>query len=160
VPGSEQGRSTEHWKKRQSSPTNLLQHIIKREKQRAKAASLRSPYFSTVSFSFFKPALEQKFWQNKNRKPTQNTSEIRLSKQKTKKSQKQELMQKEKKAESKNVQKLIEGLDELRKKGKYCDVAVWPKCKNINLRRVNSMKGDITGHMGWLPAIYECLDCG
>ena len=83
-----------------------------------------------------------------------------MPKQKTKKSQKQELVQKEKKAEAKNVERLIEGLDELRKKGKYCDVAVCPSCKSINLRRVESMRGDVAGHMGWLPPIYECLDCG
>jgi hypothetical protein len=82
-----------------------------------------------------------------------------LSKRKNKK-QKQELVQKEKKAESKNVQKLMERLDELRKKKKYCDVAVCPKCKSINLRRVESTMGDMTGHLGWLPVIYECMDCG
>ena len=82
-----------------------------------------------------------------------------MSKQKTKK-QKQELVQKEKTAESKNVQKLMERLDELRKKEKYCDVAICPKCKSVNLRRVRSMSGDATGHLGWLPVIYECLDCG
>jgi hypothetical protein len=86
-------------------------------------------------------------------------SDSPLSKQKTKK-QKQELVQKEKTAERKNVEKLIERLDELRKKGKYCDVAVCPKCKSVNLRRVRSMLGDATGHLGWLPIIYECLDCG
>jgi hypothetical protein len=82
-----------------------------------------------------------------------------LSKQQTKK-QKQELVQKERTAETKNVEKLIERLDELRKKEKYCDVAVCPNCKSVNLRRVNSMMGDATGHLGWLPVIYECLDCG
>ena len=82
-----------------------------------------------------------------------------MSKRKNKK-QKQELVQKEKKAETKNVQKLMERLDELRKKKKYCDVAVCPKCKSINLRRVESTMGDMTGHLGWLPVIYECMDCG
>jgi hypothetical protein len=82
-----------------------------------------------------------------------------LSKQKTKK-QTQELVQKEKTVETKNVEKLMERLDELRKKGKYCDVAVCPRCKSVNLRRVGSMLGDATGHLGWLPVIYECLDCG
>jgi hypothetical protein len=82
-----------------------------------------------------------------------------LSEQKTEK-QKQELVQKEKTAETKNVEKLMERLDELRKKEKYCDVAVCPRCKSINLRRVKSMMGDATGHLGWLPVIYECLDCG
>lgn len=83
---------------------------------------------------------------------------IPLSKQKN--TQKQELLQKEKKAESKQVQKLTERLDELKRKEKYCDVAVCPKCKSINLRKVDAMKGDMSGHLGWLPVIYECLDCG
>ena len=84
--------------------------------------------------------------------------EIPLSKQKN--NQKQELLQKEKKAESKQVQKLTERLDELKRKEKYCDVAVCPKCKSINLRKVDATKGDMSGHLGWLPVIYECLDCG
>jgi hypothetical protein len=83
-----------------------------------------------------------------------------VSKQKTKKKQKQEVVQKEKKAESKNVQKLVQQLDELKKKGKYVDVAVCPRCKSPNLRRVKSTCGDMTGHLGWLPVKYECLDCG
>jgi RNase P subunit RPR2 len=82
-----------------------------------------------------------------------------LSTQKTKK-QKQEIVQKKKAVEGKNVEKLMEKLDELRKKEKYCDVAICPRCKSVNLRRVNSMMGDATGHLGWLPVIYECLDCG
>jgi hypothetical protein len=82
-----------------------------------------------------------------------------LSTQKTKK-QKQEIVQKKKAVEGKNVEKLMEKLDELRNKEKYCDVAICPRCKSVNLRRVNSMMGDATGHLGWLPVIYECLDCG
>jgi hypothetical protein len=83
-----------------------------------------------------------------------------LSNQETKKKQKQKLVQKEEKAENKNVRKLMERLDELRRKEKYCDVAVCPKCKSINLRRVKSTMGDMSGHLGWLPVIYECMDCG
>lgn len=83
-----------------------------------------------------------------------------MSKQKTEKKQQQELVQKEEKAESKNVQKLVQRLDELRKKEKYVDVAVCPECKSPNLRRVKSASGDVTGHLGWLPVKYECLDCG
>ncbi len=83
-----------------------------------------------------------------------------MSEQKAKRTQKQELVQKEKKADSKNVQKLIHRLDELRKKSKFVDVAVCPKCKSVNLRRVESSKGDMTGHLGWLLVMYECLDCG
>ena len=83
-----------------------------------------------------------------------------MSKQRTKKKQKQEVVQKEKKAESKNIQKLVQRLDELKKNGKYVDVAVCPRCKSPNLRRVKSTCGDMTGHLGWLPVKYECLDCG
>ena len=69
-------------------------------------------------------------------------------------------MQKEKKIDSENIPKLVQRLDELRKKEKFVDVAVCPKCKSINLRRVKSTSGDTTGHLGWLPVMYECLDCG
>jgi RNase P subunit RPR2 len=54
----------------------------------------------------------------------------------------------------------VQRLDELKKKGKLVDVAVCPKCKSVNLRGVESSKGDMTGHLGWLPVMYECLDCG
>ena len=83
-----------------------------------------------------------------------------LSKEQTIKKQKQEVLQKEKKAENKNIEKLSQRLDELRRKGKYVDVAVCPICKSPNLRRVKSSCGDMTGHLGWLPVLYECLDCG
>ena len=83
-----------------------------------------------------------------------------MSEQKTKSKQKQELMQEEKKADIKNAEKLVQRLDELKKKGKFVDVAVCPMCKSINLRRIESSKGDMTGHLGWLPVKYECLDCG
>lgn len=82
-----------------------------------------------------------------------------MSKQKTKKTQKQQLVQ-AKKADEKNIQKLSIRLNELKKKHKFVDIAVCPKCKSPNLRRVNSISGDMTGHLGWLPVMYECLDCG
>ena len=83
-----------------------------------------------------------------------------MSNQQTNKVQKQEFVQEEKKVENKNAQRLMQRLDELRKKEKYCDVAVCPRCKSINLRRVDSTMGDMSGHLGWLPVIYECMDCG
>ena len=64
------------------------------------------------------------------------------------------IVQKEKKADSRDIQMLVQRLDELKKKGKEVDVAVCPKCKSVNLRRVESSKGDMTGHLGWLPAMY------
>ena len=83
-----------------------------------------------------------------------------MTKQKNRRRQKQEVVQKEKKADSKNIVKISQKLDELRKKEKYVDVAVCPVCKSPNLRRVKSTCGDMTGHLGWLPVMYECLDCG
>jgi hypothetical protein len=82
-----------------------------------------------------------------------------LSKQESKSKQKQELVQKEKKADTKNIQKLVQRLNELKKKGKFVDVAVCPICKSVNLRRVKSSEGDMTGHLRWLPVMYMCLDC-
>ena len=83
-----------------------------------------------------------------------------MSKQKNRKRQKQEVVQKERKVDSKNIERILQRLDELKKKGKYVDVAVCPVCKSPNLRRVKSTCGDMTGHLGWLPVMYECLDCG
>lgn len=83
-----------------------------------------------------------------------------MSKQKAKKTQKQKLVTKTKKANEKNIQKLSSRLDELKKKNNFVDIAVCPKCKSPNLRRIKSTSGDMTGHLGWLPVMYECLDCG
>jgi hypothetical protein len=83
-----------------------------------------------------------------------------LSEKSKKRSQKQHIVQKTKKVDEKNIQKLSTRLNELKKKHKFVDIAICPKCKSPNLRRVKSTSGDITGHLGWLPVIYECLDCG
>jgi hypothetical protein len=83
-----------------------------------------------------------------------------LTNQKNSERQKQEVVQKEKKVDSKNVEKISQRLDELKNKEKFVDVAVCPVCKSPNLRRVKSTCGDMTGHLGWLPVMYECLDCG
>ena len=83
-----------------------------------------------------------------------------MAKQKNSGRQKQEVVQKEKKVDSKNVEKISQRLDELGSKERFVDVAVCPVCKSPNLRRVKSACGDMTGHLGWLPVMYECLDCG
>ncbi|MCK5628351.1 hypothetical protein KAI12_02700 [Candidatus Bathyarchaeota archaeon] len=83
-----------------------------------------------------------------------------MSEQKPKKKQKQELVVEQEKAENKNVGKLVQALEELKHEEKFVDIQVCPKCKSARLRRVNAMMGDMMGHVGWLPVIYECLDCG
>ena len=83
-----------------------------------------------------------------------------MSQEKQKRKQEQKLVQKQEKSESKNVAKLSQALEELKQREKFVDIQVCPKCKSVRLRRVRGMMGDVTGHMGWLPVIYECLDCG
>lgn len=62
--------------------------------------------------------------------------------------------------ESELFPELVKGLEELEKKGKYVDIQVCPKCKGPLVRRVGSMTGDMSGHMGWTPPKYECHECG
>jgi hypothetical protein len=54
----------------------------------------------------------------------------------------------------------MKGLDELEQEKKYVDVQVCPKCKGPLVRRVSSMAGDMSGHMGLTPPKYECPEFG
>lgn len=63
-------------------------------------------------------------------------------------------------AESELFPELMKGLEELEKEKKYVDVQVCPKCKGPLVRRVGSMAGDMSGHMGLTPPKYECRECG
>jgi uncharacterized protein with PIN domain len=64
------------------------------------------------------------------------------------------------KVESKLVPQLVEALEALEKEKKYVDIQVCPKCKGPLVRRVGSMTGDMSGHMGLTPPKYECRECG
>jgi hypothetical protein len=55
---------------------------------------------------------------------------------------------------------LLKGLEELEKEKKYVDIQVCPRCKGPLVRRVSSMAGDMSGHMGLTPPKYECPECG
>ena len=79
---------------------------------------------------------------------------------KKKKRQRQIVLLKEKKVESQKFLELLEVLEELEKEKKYVDVQICPHCKSPRVRRVRSMNGDMSGHMGLLPVKFECLDCG
>lgn len=81
-------------------------------------------------------------------------------KQKKKKKKKQIGVLKTTKAESELVPQLVEALEELEKEKKYVDIQVCPKCKGPLVRRVGSMAGDMSGHMGMTPPKYECRECG
>jgi len=81
-------------------------------------------------------------------------------KQKKKKKQKQQVVLKQKKKENQKFLELLEILDELEKEEKHVDIQICPHCKSPRVRRVRSMDGDMSGHMGMLPVKFECRDCG
>jgi len=81
-------------------------------------------------------------------------------KKQRKKKQKQIVLLRQKTVESKNFLEILEILDELEKEEKYVDVQICPHCKSPRVRRVRSMNGDMSGHIGVLPVKFECLDCG
>ena len=82
------------------------------------------------------------------------------TKQKRKKKQKQATLLKQKEVESQKFLQLLETLEEMEKEKKYVDVQICPHCKSPRIRRVNTMSGDMSGHIGLTPPKFECLDCG
>jgi len=62
--------------------------------------------------------------------------------------------------ESELFPEVVEALEEPEKERKYVDIQVCPKCKGPLVRRVGSMVGDMSGHMGLTPPKYECRECG
>jgi len=81
-------------------------------------------------------------------------------KQKKKKKQKQLALLKQKEVESQKFVELLETLAELEKEQKYVDVQICPQCKSPRIRRVGTLSGDMSGHMGLTPPKFECVDCG
>jgi len=61
---------------------------------------------------------------------------------------------------SETLPEMVAFLEELRKEGKFVDLQVCPRCKSAKVRRVDSISGDMSGHMAITPVKYECLDCG
>jgi RNase P subunit RPR2 len=64
------------------------------------------------------------------------------------------------KVESELFPELVAALEELEKEQEYVDIQVCPKCKSPLVRRVGSMIGDMSGHMGLSPPKFECKECG
>jgi RNase P subunit RPR2 len=86
-------------------------------------------------------------------------SEQEQGKKKRKKKKHLNLLETER-AESELFPGLMKGLEELEKEKKYVDIQVCPNCKSPLVRRVGSMTGDMSAHMGWTPPKYECRECG
>jgi len=80
--------------------------------------------------------------------------------QKKKKKKKHLSLLESEKTESELLPELVKALEELEKERKYVDIQVCPKCKGPLVRRVGSMTGDISGHMGLTPPKFECRECG
>src|SRR4030066_878676 len=81
--------------------------------------------------------------------------------QKKKKKKKRQLTVSEtEKVESELLPELVQALDELEKEKKYVDIQVCPRCKSPLVRRVGSMVGDMSAHMGFTPPKHECRECG
>ena len=86
-------------------------------------------------------------------------SEQEQEKKKRKKKRHAILLETER-VESELFPELMKGLEELEKEKKYVDIQVCPKCKGPLVRRVGSMAGDMSAHMGLTPPKYECRECG
>jgi hypothetical protein len=80
--------------------------------------------------------------------------------QKKKKKRKHLSLLESERVESELFPELVEALEELEKEKKYVDIQVCPKCKSPLVRRVGSMTGDMSGHMGLTPPKYECKESG
>jgi len=83
-----------------------------------------------------------------------------MEKKRQKKKQQQLLALRQKGTESELFRGLLTVLDELEKEGKHVDIQVCPLCKSPRVRRVNTMTGDMSGHLGMTPIKFECLSCG
>jgi uncharacterized protein with PIN domain len=84
-----------------------------------------------------------------------------MSEDKQKKKKKKQLTVLEtEKVDSDLLPQLVEALEELEKEKKYVDIQVCPKCKNPLVRRVGTMAGDMSAHLGFTPPKYECRECG
>ena len=79
--------------------------------------------------------------------------------QKKKRKKRENLLEMER-GDSELLPELVEALEELEKQRKYVDIQICPKCKSPRVRRVGSMTGDVSGHMGLTPPKYECSECG
>ena len=85
-------------------------------------------------------------------------SETEQKKKKRKK--RQLLVMEEQVEESIDLAELIKALEELEKEGKVVEIQVCPKCKSPHVRRVKTLGGDMSSHLGWTPPKFECEECG
>jgi lysyl-tRNA synthetase class I len=61
---------------------------------------------------------------------------------------------------SETFPELLKILEEMEKAGRFAEIPICPRCESARVRRVRTMEGDMSSHLGWLPIKYECLECG
>jgi len=81
-------------------------------------------------------------------------------KKKKKKRKQQLVLLKEEEIVTETFSELLKVLEELREEEEYVDIQICPRCKSARVKRVGTMKGDMSSHMAITPIKYECLDCG
>ena len=82
-----------------------------------------------------------------------------MSETEQRKKKRQNLLEVEK-VDSELLPELVDALNDLEKQRKYVDIQVCPKCKSPKVRRVSTLSGDMSAHMGLTPPKYECPECG
>ncbi len=86
--------------------------------------------------------------------------EVDKEQKKRKRKKKQLTVLETEEVESELLPLLVDDLEALEKKKKYIDIQICPKCKSPLVRRVGSMVGDMSAHLGFTPPKYECRECG
>jgi len=79
---------------------------------------------------------------------------------KRKKRQQLVVLEEQTEEESQDLSELVKALEELEREGKNVEIQVCPKCKSPHVRRVKTMDGDLSSHLGWTPPKFECKECG
>jgi len=62
--------------------------------------------------------------------------------------------------DERRLEELTTVLEELKKRGKFVDIQICPRCKSTKVRRVGSMSGDMSGQIALTSPKFECQDCG
>jgi len=85
---------------------------------------------------------------------------MKKAEKKKRKGSKQLTALREHEKEDRMLLELVQALEDLEKEGKLLDLQICPKCKSPKVRKVDTMSGDLWGHMGILPPKLECEECG
>ena len=86
------------------------------------------------------------------------TEEKRKKKKKRKKQKQKLVLLAEEEIVSETFPELLKLLEELEKEGKFVDIQICPRCKSARVKRIRTLKGDMSSHLTITPIKYEGLD--